>query len=355
MVLTAGMPLHLEDHLDVATIEGSEVPADLPEPVEWRFDEPQPAWKPAASFSQSLVAPVRTGDALQVVFEEKHVDADGDFCGSLYTDVPDWRLQDWAYVALEARAQPGVQQAGRLGFNLTPPAAPFAQQALGRPFPLIADGTVRTYLPSPDPVLGKFDGVWRQLILWFCVSQPGLDSALNEHDLWALSLENGKELDVLAATPFPSAELGASFSPDGKWLAYASGDGRSLGIEVYVEPFPMTGEKHRISQERGVMPLWSPAGGELFYRPVTQSAGMRQTLKSIDVTTDATFQFSAERGLPLREFVSYSFYRSFDLTPDGQRFLVVLPADPAEYVDVEFRIQIVQNWHEELKRLVPAN
>ncbi len=42
--LTAEMPLHLEDHLDAATIEGSEVPADLPEPVEWRFDEPQPDW-----------------------------------------------------------------------------------------------------------------------------------------------------------------------------------------------------------------------------------------------------------------------------------------------------------------------
>ena len=36
--LTVDMPLHLEDHLDAATIVGSEVPADLPDPVEWRFD-----------------------------------------------------------------------------------------------------------------------------------------------------------------------------------------------------------------------------------------------------------------------------------------------------------------------------
>ncbi len=41
VVLTADLPLHLEDHLDAATIEGSEVPTDVPEPVEWRFDEPQ--------------------------------------------------------------------------------------------------------------------------------------------------------------------------------------------------------------------------------------------------------------------------------------------------------------------------
>ena len=41
-VLTAEMPLHLEDHLEAATILGSEVPADVPAAVEWRFDEPQP-------------------------------------------------------------------------------------------------------------------------------------------------------------------------------------------------------------------------------------------------------------------------------------------------------------------------
>ena len=48
VALTADLPLHLEDHLDVATIEGSEVPTDLPEAVEWRFDEAQPDWKPSA-------------------------------------------------------------------------------------------------------------------------------------------------------------------------------------------------------------------------------------------------------------------------------------------------------------------
>ncbi len=96
--LTVDMPLHLEDHLDAATIVGSEVPADLPDPVEWRFDEPQPGWKPAYGyeFSQELVTLVRTGDALRVILEGKHVDSDGDICGYVYTDLPDWQLQDWA-------------------------------------------------------------------------------------------------------------------------------------------------------------------------------------------------------------------------------------------------------------------
>ncbi len=171
--LTAEMPLHLEDHLDAAAIEGSEVPADLPEPVEWRFDEPQPDWKPAYGyeFSQELVEPVRTGDALRVILEEKHADSDGDICGYVYTDVPDWRLQDWAYVAIEARAQPGMEWMS-LAFNFTEPARAGVRQAWGPSPPLIADGTVQTYLLSPDPVWGEFDGTWRQLLLQFCASKP---------------------------------------------------------------------------------------------------------------------------------------------------------------------------------------
>ena len=90
----------------------------------------------------------------------------------MYTDVPDWRLQDWAYVALEARAQPGMQRFARLSFNLTEPARAGIMQAWGISSPLIADGTVQTYLFSPDPRHGEFDGTWRQLLLQFCAPEP---------------------------------------------------------------------------------------------------------------------------------------------------------------------------------------
>jgi hypothetical protein len=61
--LTVDMPLHLEDHLDAATIVGSAVPADLAQPIEWRFDEPQPDWKAAVPFDPSWkpLQAVRTG------------------------------------------------------------------------------------------------------------------------------------------------------------------------------------------------------------------------------------------------------------------------------------------------------
>ena len=89
----------------------------------------------------------------------------------MYTDLPDWQLQDWAYVAFEARAQPGMEGVG-LAFNFTEPARAGVWQARGWSSPLIADGTVQTYLLSADAVRGEFDGPWRQLLLQFCASQP---------------------------------------------------------------------------------------------------------------------------------------------------------------------------------------
>ena len=71
-ILTADLPLHLEDHLDAATLEGSEVPTDLPQAVEWRFDEPQPDWKPAPPRDPSAqkVKVSRTVDGLRMMLRE---------------------------------------------------------------------------------------------------------------------------------------------------------------------------------------------------------------------------------------------------------------------------------------------
>jgi len=100
----------------------------------------------------------------------KHVDSDGDLCGYVYTDLPDWQLKEWAYVALEARVQPGMESVG-LAFNFTEPARAGVWQAYGPGSPLMADGTVQTYLLSPEP-WDELDGPWRQLLLQFCASQP---------------------------------------------------------------------------------------------------------------------------------------------------------------------------------------
>ena len=53
--------------------------------------------------------------------------------------------------------------------------------------------------------------------------------------------------------------------------------------------------------------------------------------------------------------MSAGYYRSFDVTPDGERFLVVLPAQRTGVDTPQSRITVVQNWFEELRRLVPTD
>ena len=170
-------------------------------------------------------------------------------------------------------------------------------------------------------------------------------------DIWTVSGQSGPP-EGFAQAPGASEEFGSAFSPDGNWIAYNSGPGGQA--EVYVEPFPATGEKRRISQELGVFPLWSPDGNELFYRPLA-GGGIGQTLKRIAILTEPTFAFSSEERLPISNFLSFSYYRSYDITPDGDRFLMVFPVDDADSgAPPRLQINIVLNWFEELKARVPA-
>ncbi len=88
--LTVDMPLHLEDHLDAATVVGSEVPAEVPSAVEWRFDEPQPDWTSARLPPFGRPVQTRTADALRLSVEEAHRLPFGNLLGgAFYVEIPD--------------------------------------------------------------------------------------------------------------------------------------------------------------------------------------------------------------------------------------------------------------------------
>ena len=186
-------------------------------------------------------------------------------------------------------------------------------------------------------------------------SAGGWNIQTNEMDLWTLSLENPDERQAFAADPYPVLEVGATFSPDGRWLAYTVGDGPAIEYEIWAQPFPPTGERRRISQEYGVMPTWSQDGEELFYRPISQTPGMQQTLRSISVSTTPSFTFSTEQPVSIGDFLSFSFYRSFDITADRQSVLVVLSAEQTGGDEApQPQLHVVLNWFEELKERVPV-
>ena len=163
-------------------------------------------------------------------------------------------------------------------------------------------------------------------------------------DIGILSLEEEKEPEYIIATP--AMECCAKFSPDGKWLAYISDE--SGRLQVYVRPFQGPDVKWLISKEDegGAQPVWSPDGKELFYR-----IGDRTMVVSIQ-TEDQTVRAGNARLLFEGRYVSHSYppgLQYYDVSPDG-RFLM-LKEDTAQQ---QGRINVVLNWFEELKRLVPT-
>ena len=61
----------------------------------------------------------------------------------------------------------------------------------------------------------------------------------------------------------------AQFSPDGRFVAYASNE--SGRMEVYVSPFPAMSSKWQVSSRGGEEPKWRRDGSELFYLSPTES------------------------------------------------------------------------------------
>jgi Tol biopolymer transport system component/tRNA A-37 threonylcarbamoyl transferase component Bud32 len=135
-------------------------------------------------------------------------------------------------------------------------------------------------------------------------------------------------------------------SPNGRWMAYVSGE--PYQSQVYVCPFPeMDKGKWQISAGGGTDPLWSHDGRELFYR-----AG--DSIIAVDVqTAEPTFKPGKPKPL-FRGAYSNGGHR-WDLSPDGKRFLMLKePQSTPSAGGGPRKINIVLNWLEELKQRVPT-
>ena len=215
-----------------------------------------------------------------------------------------------------------------------------------------ADGSgVPERLTTAEEGTSHWPGSWTQdgQTLLFNVERV----ATTDWDIWTWSASSG-ETQSLYDTP-DTIYLGAELSPDGKWLAY--GPGNTAGAaDIYVEPFPPTGARHKISQNGGLFPLWSPAGNQLFYgRMLAGTVVGIPRLRSVDLITAPEFGFTNERTLPIEGFSVANTYRDYDMTPDSERLLMVFPegrTDGAE--SSQPQINVVLNWFEELKERVPV-
>jgi WD40 repeat protein len=148
----------------------------------------------------------------------------------------------------------------------------------------------------------------------------------------------------LLQTPFD--ELRGSLSPDGHWLAYESNS--SGQFEIWVRPFPNTSvAQYQISTSGGTRPAWAHNGKELFF------IGVDGTLMGVPVEATATM-WNAGAPTKLLESRYYTGAgnpnRSYDVSPDGQRFLMIKAAS-ADPTTVPPNIIVIQHFDEELKRL----
>ena len=197
-----------------------------------------------------------------------------------------------------------------------------------------ADGT-----GTSEPLLGSGVQGWpasilpdaRGLLVYGERGDPNDDIALVPLDVAG---ETTALLDTSADETMPE------ISPNGEWLAYVSNES---GIEeVYVRPFPDVdgGGRWQVSTNGGTQPLWARNGEELFYRN-------GDAMMAVPIGTDPTFAVGNPEVVFEGDYANPLGGRSYD--HDGERFLML------KEVEDDSRIVIVQNWVEELNRLVPTN
>jgi Tol biopolymer transport system component len=135
------------------------------------------------------------------------------------------------------------------------------------------------------------------------------------YDIGTLALAQGDQMKEFLATPFN--EVQGRFSPNQRWVAYASDE--SGRFEVYVRPFPSASERIVISTGGGMQPEWRRDGKELFYLSADRK------IMAVPVTTGAErFTAGTAQALFAVEVgeASAPYPGDYAVSGDGQRFLV---------------------------------
>jgi hypothetical protein len=163
-----------------------------------------------------------------------------------------------------------------------------------------------------------------------------------------MMLTLGKEHVVQPLLQTNFNERNAEVSPDERWLAYEAND--SGEMQVFVRPFPDVGRsKWQVSTAGGMQPVWGHSGRELFY------LSREGALMRVPVETGTTWRAGAPTKLfdwPLFRGSGANLSRTYDISTDDKRFLMLKQRDDVTTAAAP-SIVVVQNWQEELKRLIP--
>ncbi len=161
--------------------------------------------------------------------------------------------------------------------------------------------------------------------------------ATNDAALWRLPMEAHAQPKQL----FPGVARvhDARVSPDGRWIAYVSA--QSGESQVYVQAYPVPGERIQVSVDGGREPVWAPNGEELYFRTPTKFMAAEVRSRPALAVGKPRLLFEGNYRLA---------HHDYGLLPDGRHFIMIQPVGkkpPAE-------LHVVVNWSEELKARLAA-
>src|SRR3989441_92188 len=189
-------------------------------------------------------------------------------------------------------------------------------------------------LPGPN-----FPAAWSPDGRFIVFVRRGVKTRL---DIWVLPMFGDRKEYQLLNSPFD--EQNPQLSPNGRWLAYPSDE--TGNYEIYVQSFSADGklgnDKKRVSTSGGKLPVWRRDGSELFF-----VAPDGQMMSSAVKTGGTEFGFSAPKALLKTRMLGFvTGFHEFDVSPDGQRFLIgTLIGEPKAPPPT-----VILNWTADLKK-----
>jgi len=156
--------------------------------------------------------------------------------------------------------------------------------------------------------------------------------------VWILPLTGDRKPFALMQNQFANSQ--PVFSPDCKWIAYVSSHNTGRP-DVYLANFPDATHRYQVSTQNGMLPHWRGDSKELFYYCNPQNSMIAVNVEE----KGGELSLGAPRTLfPLSS--PYASFFSFDVTPDGRRFLM----STVNFPTASIPLTLVTNWKAELKK-----
>jgi serine/threonine-protein kinase len=172
------------------------------------------------------------------------------------------------------------------------------------------------------------------------------------NEIWIASLTGDTEhLRIRSATRLLDAATpvaDAQFSPDGRWIAYVSAE---LGsTEVFVRSSAGQRGRWQISTGGGHFPIWSRNGRDLFF------LGLDQRIRVVNYRAgEKSFVPSTPRLWSNVRVADLGVNSSYDLAPDGKRFVAVLRSGNAGEAEPDARLTVMVNFFDQLRAIFERN